>query len=51
MSSGAELVLRADKKLRGGMMSAFFGVPYDECMDMYIQAANKFKLEKNWEGA
>ncbi|CAD7968233.1 unnamed protein product [Amoebophrya sp. A25] len=46
----ADLVAKADKKLRGGgLMSFFSGPPYDECQELYEQACNQLKLEKNFQ--
>jgi len=48
----ADLVKAADGKLQGGFLSKLFGGPkYDEAQDLYLQAANQFKLSKDWDGA
>lgn len=47
----SELVIQGDKKLKGGFMSFLTGVPYDEAQDLYEQAVNQLKLEKDWVGA
>lgn len=42
------LCKQADKKLRGGFLSMFTGgINYDEASDLYVQAANKSKLQKD----
>jgi len=48
----ADLMKQAEGKLQGGFMSKLFGGPkYDEAQDIYVQAANKFKLQKEWDRA
>jgi len=48
----ADIVAKADQKLKGGFLSALFGGPrYDEASDLYVQAANQFKLAKDWQEA
>lgn len=48
----ADLVQKADQKLKGGFLSALFGGPkYDEATELYQQAANQFKLQKQWQEA
>jgi len=48
----AELVKKAEAKLKGGMMSFLTGGPrYDEAIDLYNQAANQYKLSKEWQEA
>ena len=47
----ANLLAQADKKLHGGMMSMFTGIDYDGAGELYEQAANRFKLEKDWDRA
>ncbi|CAD7946239.1 unnamed protein product [Amoebophrya sp. A120] len=47
-----DLILKADKKLQGGgLMSFFSGPPYDEIQDLYEQACNQLKMEKNFQVA
>jgi len=46
------LVKQADQKLKGGLFSFLTGGPkYDEATDLYQQAANQFKLSKEWQEA
>lgn len=48
------LVAQAEKKLKsgGGLFSFLSGGPkYDEAMDLYQQAANQYKLAKDWQEA
>lgn len=46
------LVQQAEKKLKGGFMSFLSGGPrYDEAMELYQQAANQYKLAKDWQEA
>jgi len=48
----ADLMEQGDGKLKGGFMSKLFGGPkYDEAQDCYQQAANQFKLQKEWDRA
>jgi len=48
----ADLMKQANGKLQGGFMSKLFGGPnYDEAQDCYVQAANQFKLQKDWDKA
>lgn len=45
-----DLVQKADKKLSGGGLFSFFtGPPYDEVQDLYEQACNRLKMEKNFQ--
>lgn len=47
-------MLQAEQKLKGGMglLSFITGGPkYDDASDLYQQAANHFKLAKDWQGA
>jgi len=49
-----DLVRKADQKLQsgGGALKFLFGGPnYSEAQDMYTQAANQFKLAKEWQEA
>jgi alpha-soluble NSF attachment protein len=53
-SRGQELRAEADKKSKGG--GGFFarllsGPSYDEASELYVQAANQFKLAKDWQAA
>eukprot|EP00747_Dinoflagellata_sp_TGD_P167429 gnl/TRDRNA2_/TRDRNA2_191845_c0_seq1.p1 gnl/TRDRNA2_/TRDRNA2_191845_c0~~gnl/TRDRNA2_/TRDRNA2_191845_c0_seq1.p1 ORF type:complete len:294 (+),score=96.98 gnl/TRDRNA2_/TRDRNA2_191845_c0_seq1:89-970(+) len=51
-AAAQELVKKADAKLKGGFFSMFTGGPsYDEASDLYMQAANQFKLSKEWQEA
>jgi len=46
------LVAKADQKLKGGMFSFLSGGPnWDEASELYQQAANQFKLAKDWQEA
>jgi len=46
------LVQKADQKLKGGLLSFLTGGPkYDDASDLYQQAANQFKLSKEWQEA
>lgn len=48
------LAAQAEKKLKGGggFLSFLTGGPkYDEAMDLYQQAANQYKLAKDWQEA
>jgi len=48
----ADLMKQGEGKLQGGFMSKLFGGPkYDEAQDCYQQAANQFKLQKEWDRA
>jgi len=48
----ADLMKQAEGKLQGGFMSKLFGGPkYDEAQDVFQQAANQFKLAKEWDQA
>jgi len=48
----AELMKQGDGKLQGGFLSKLFGGPrYDEAQDLFQQAANQFKLQKEWDRA
>ena len=46
-----ELFNQAEKKLQGGFMTMFTGLPYDEACELFEQAGNRLKLEKNFEKA
>ena len=45
-----ELIVKADKKLKGGFMTAVFGSgnKKEEACDLLTEAANKFKIAKLW---
>lgn len=48
----ADLMKQGEGKLQGGFMSKLFGGPrYDEAQDCFQQAANQFKLSKDWDQA
>jgi alpha-soluble NSF attachment protein len=48
----ADLMKQAEDKLKGGFLKSLFGGPnYDEAQDLFQQAANQFKLAKDWEKA
>jgi len=48
----ADLMKQAEGKLQGGFLSKLFGGPrFDEAQDLYVQAANQFKLQKDWDRA
>lgn len=48
----AELVRKADQKLKGGFLSFLTGGPkYDEAIELYQQAANQYKLSREWKEA
>lgn len=49
----ADLVARAEQKLKGGGFLSFLtgGPRFDEASDLYQQAANQFKLAKDWQQA
>jgi alpha-soluble NSF attachment protein len=51
--SGKELVKQAENKLKGGGFMSFLtgGPKYDEAAELYQQAANQFKLAKEWQEA
>lgn len=43
---------KAEQKLKGGFLSSLFGGPnYEEAGELYQQAANQFKLSKEWPEA
>lgn len=43
---------QAESKLKGGLLSSFFGGPnYDDAAELYQAAANQFKLAKEWPDA
>lgn len=43
---------QAEQKQKGGIMSLFSGgAKYDEAADLYLKAANQFKLIKDWQNA
>jgi alpha-soluble NSF attachment protein len=49
-----ELRAEADKKSKGGgglFARLFSGPSYDEASELYVQAANQFKLAKDWNAA
>merc|ERR1712216_406065 len=48
----ADLMKQAEGKLQGGFLSKLFGGPrFDEAQDLYVQATNQFKLQKDWDRA
>jgi alpha-soluble NSF attachment protein len=48
----ADLMKQAEGKLQGGFLAKLFGGPrYDEAQDCFQQAANQFKLAKDWDQA
>jgi hypothetical protein len=47
----ADLMAQGDKILKGGVLSFFTGINFEEAHDCYKNAANRFKLEKDWERA
>uniref|UniRef100_A0A7S1FJB5 Alpha-soluble NSF attachment protein n=1 Tax=Noctiluca scintillans TaxID=2966 RepID=A0A7S1FJB5_NOCSC len=50
--AGANLVSQAEQKLKGGFLSFLSGGPkYDEAAELYVQAANQFKISKEWKEA
>mmetsp|Transcript_71385 Transcript_71385/g.149173 ORF Transcript_71385/g.149173 Transcript_71385/m.149173 type:complete len:293 (-) Transcript_71385:389-1267(-) len=51
--SGQQLVQQAQQKLQGGGFLSFLtgGPKYDEAQDLYQQAANQYKLAKDWQQA
>eukprot|EP00929_Paragymnodinium_shiwhaense_P000576 TRINITY_DN100823_c0_g1_i1.p1 TRINITY_DN100823_c0_g1~~TRINITY_DN100823_c0_g1_i1.p1 ORF type:complete len:294 (-),score=122.43 TRINITY_DN100823_c0_g1_i1:115-996(-) len=50
--AGKALVEKAEGKLKGGGFLGLFGGPkYDEAIDLYQQAANQYKLSKEWQDA
>jgi len=52
MSTGTELLQKANKKASGGGGFSLFGgssARDEEARDLYIAAANSFKLEKKWK--
>jgi len=53
MGDPHELIAKADKKLQGGggLMSMFSGPKFDSAQELYQQAANAFKLAKDWQSA
>jgi len=53
MSDPHELIAKADKKIQGGggIMSLFSGPKFDSAQELYLQAANAFKLVKDWQSA
>lgn len=52
---GSQFLEEAEKKLKnsGGFLSSFFsgGSKVDEAIDLYIRAANSFKMAKKWPDA
>jgi len=50
--AGRDLVAKAEQKLKGGFLSFITGGPnYEEAIELYQQAANQFKLSKEWQEA
>lgn len=51
--AGRDLVKQAEAKLKGGILSAICRAPrnYDEAGELYLAAANQFKLSKEWPEA
>jgi alpha-soluble NSF attachment protein len=48
----ADFVKQAESKLKPGFLGGLFGGPkYEEASDLYVQAANQFKLAKEWDKA
>jgi alpha-soluble NSF attachment protein len=52
-ASAAALVERAEQKLKGGGFMSFLtgGPKYDEAQELYQQAANQYKIGKEWQQA
>eukprot|EP00401_Gymnodinium_catenatum_P076687 CAMPEP_0117499490 /NCGR_PEP_ID=MMETSP0784-20121206/22272_1 /TAXON_ID=39447 /ORGANISM="" /LENGTH=334 /DNA_ID=CAMNT_0005294639 /DNA_START=45 /DNA_END=1047 /DNA_ORIENTATION=+ len=50
-SAAAGLVQQAEQKLKGGFLSFLSGPKYDEAAELYQQAANQYKLAKEWQAA
>lgn len=53
-SNGQELERKAEKKLKGGMFSTFFGSKSDrvsDAVDLLKEASSHYKIEDNKEGA
>ncbi|XP_028395942.1 alpha-soluble NSF attachment protein-like [Dendronephthya gigantea] len=54
-AKAAELMAEADRKLKSsqGFLGGFFGggTKKEEAADLYVRAANTYKLAKNWSGA
>jgi len=49
---GEVLLQQADRKLKGGFLNCFAGTRrFEEAADLYEQAANRFKLAKQWQEA
>jgi len=47
-----DMMRKADKKLQGGFLAIFSGGPdYEGAIQLYQNAANKFKLSKQWPDA
>jgi len=52
MAGGAQaLVQQAEAKLKGGFFAFLSGPKFDEASDLYQQAANQYKLAKDWQEA
>lgn len=51
---GADFLEEAQKKLKGstGFLGSIFGggSKVDEAIDLYVRAANSFKIAKKWNG-
>mmetsp|Transcript_137874 Transcript_137874/g.239659 ORF Transcript_137874/g.239659 Transcript_137874/m.239659 type:complete len:298 (-) Transcript_137874:77-970(-) len=52
MTDPKELVRQAEQKLKGGFLSFLTGGPnFEDAADIYQQAANQYKLAKDWNEA
>eukprot|EP00744_Colponema_vietnamica_P004263 GILI01006402.1.p1 GENE.GILI01006402.1~~GILI01006402.1.p1 ORF type:complete len:293 (-),score=136.06 GILI01006402.1:34-912(-) len=54
INTANDCLTKADKKMKGGFMSAVFGSSsqrYEEAYDLYQKAANNFKRAKQWTDA
>lgn len=52
MTDPRELVRQAEQKLKGGFLSFLTGGPnFEDAQDIYQQAANQYKLSKEWNEA
>jgi len=53
MGDPHELIKRAEKKLQGGggFMALFSGPKFQDAQDLYVQAGNAFKLQKDFQAA
>lgn len=53
MAAGAKaLVAQAEAKLKGGVLSFLTGGPkYDDAIELYQQAANQYKISREWQQA